>query len=100
MLATTNSPTMSAKVYFVLDTVGSASTGMRMASDVSRAFQKEDEERSAYLSNLIKNGGKCRYCGTSVPDYRLEKSPGLCSKKRCLAKYRRGEPPREKEEMP
>ena len=56
------------------------------------AFQAEDAARRAYLNTLIREGGRCRYCGREVSDFRLTVSPGVCSLAPCQRRAARGEP--------
>jgi hypothetical protein len=46
-------------------------------------LREEDEARSAYLSDLIKNKGWCRYCGATLGDEVLARTPGCCAKRAC-----------------
>jgi hypothetical protein len=50
---------------------------------VRAAYGPQDAERSAYLSHLIKVGGKCRYCGAEVADATLVRTPGVCARRAC-----------------
>lgn len=50
-----------------------------VAARVAEAYAPSDEWRSAYLDLLVKRGGTCRGCGTSVGDALLEVHPGVCA---------------------
>lgn len=55
---------------------------------VRAVYGAEDAARSAYLSHLIKVGGKCRVCGAEVADASLVRHPGVCSRRSCQREAR------------
>ncbi len=53
------------------------------------AYWERDQQRNAELNVLCKIKGRCLYCGSTLSDEVLARTPGCCAKQACRAEARR-----------